>query len=280
VEIHDLAQTLAPPVPRPASPRIDHLSWSSLETYALCPAKYRFRYLEKAPAECIPSALAFGHAFHAAFEQAQQARLEGLGVPEEAALIQAFESGWAEETKDGPPVQYGKDESAESLRELATRMLEALRQGLLQESPGGTIIAIEHAERFRLLEDVPPIEMRLDLLEVRGEELLVTDLKTSRCAWNERKVREQLPQIVLYAHGLLPLAEDLNVKRIVPRLLVVTKSRKPQVQVLEPLASASDARRLKERVVEAWAAIQAGIFVKHDSWACGGCPYRTHCRHA
>ena len=59
-------------------------------------------------------------------------------------------------------------------------------------SPGTgsqTGCCIEESVRFRLLADVPPIEMRMDLLELQDETLIVTDLKTSRSRWNESKAR-------------------------------------------------------------------------------------------
>ena len=35
-----------------------------------------------------------------------------------------------------------------------------------------------------MLANVPPIKMRLDLLELAGADLIVTDVKTSRSRWN------------------------------------------------------------------------------------------------
>ena len=72
------------------------------------------------------------------------------------------------------------------------------------------IISIEHSNRFRLLADVPPIESRIDLLELQGTDLVVSDLKSSRSRWNDAKVLESISQLVLYATGLVPLMKSLG----------------------------------------------------------------------
>jgi hypothetical protein len=102
-------------------------------------------------------------------------------------------------------------------------------------------------------------------------------LKTARSAWNDEKVRENLGQLVLYAFGMMPLVHDLEVKRVVPRFVIVTKAKNPKVQVLEPKATKDDAQKLRHHVADVWAAIQAGVFVKHEGWQCAQCPYRGRC---
>lgn len=275
--------TLTTPAPPPAKapvqvPTFDHLSWSGITTYRQCPRKFAFRYVEQAPAEFTPASLTFGSAFHHTFQHLHQARLTGLPIPSEGDLMDAFDAGWHAETEKGPPVKFGKEETLESLHELAERMVGAYRRHVLEGPHGGHVLAIEEAERFRLLPDVPPIEMRLDLLEIQGEDLIVSDLKTSRSAWNDDKVRENLPQLVLYAHGLLPLIRDLGVKRVVPKFIIVTKAKAPKVQVLEPKATKYDAQKLKHTVADTWAAVQAGIFMQHEGWQCAQCPYKTRCQ--
>ena len=157
-------------------------------------------------------------------------------------------------------------------------MLTAYRGHALQPANTGTqIIAIEHQHRFRLLADAPPIEMRLDQLELAGADLIVTDVKTSRSRWNDEKVREHVPQLVLYAHGLVPLLRELGAERIVPRFVIVTKAKKPAVQILEPKAGQDDVDRLKRMVSETWDAITKEVFVQREGWGCAQCPYRKRC---
>jgi CRISPR/Cas system-associated exonuclease Cas4 (RecB family) len=227
--------------------------------------------------EFTPSSLAFGGAFHRVVEGLQQARMEASEIPSTEALLNDYDQAWNEETAKAPEIQHGKGEDAISLRELASRMLAAYREYAAAQFNSAQPIAIEHATRFTFLPGVPPIEMRLDLLELDGTNLIVTDVKTSRSRWNDLKVREHLPQLVLYSCGLMPLLRELGGTKIIPKFLIVTKAKKPAVQVLEPNASQEDVDRLKRMVAETWDAIQKQVFVQRESWACGQCPYQARC---
>ena len=192
--------------------------------------------------------------------------------------MDSYDRAWSELVADRPRVKFSKDEDASSLRQLAKRMLSAYREHLLASPSGGSqIIAIEESVRFRLLADVPPIEMRLDLLELNGTDLIVSDLKTSKSRWSEAKIADGLPQLVLYAHGLMPLLRELGATRIVPRFVAVTKGKKPKVQVIQPAATQADVARLKKTVAETWIAIKNGVFHRRETWACTQCPYRRRC---
>ncbi len=258
---------------------LDHISYSSVKTYQTCPRKFAFKYIEQVSEEFKPSSLAFGSAFHSAVERVQEARMQGSGVPALNDVLNAFDTAWSNETCSAD-VQFCKEEDAQTVRELAQRMLDAyLTYASLEATlpSQAQIISIEHSNRFCLLADVPPVESRIDLLELQGTDLVVSDLKSSRSRWNDTKVAESIPQLVLYATGLLPLMRELGATRIVTKFVVVTKAKKPVVQVLQPQCSQADVVRLKEQVAETWTAIQTGLFVKRESWACAQCPFKSRC---
>jgi hypothetical protein len=210
------------PVSDPAHPSIrdpvdlEHLSYSGITTYASCPRKFYYHYLEKAPQEFVPAALAFGSAFHRAVEAIHQARIEGSPIPTLEMLLQEYDSAWIEATANGLSVNQAKEEDAKSLRVMAERMLSVYREHVIttaEQSRSVQIIGIEHAARFELLPNIPPMEMRLDLLELTADgDLIVSDLKTSRSRWNETKAQECLPQLVLYSSGLMPLLRSLGAR--------------------------------------------------------------------
>jgi len=184
---------------------------------------------------------------------------------------------WSEQAKDRPEIVFAKGEDRDVQRQTAQRMLEAYLAHLASENSSAQVLGIEEEASFCLAPDTPPLKARLDLLERRGNELLITDLKTSRCRWNEEKVRESLPQLVVYAHAVMPLLRALGAKRVVPRFVIITKAKRPAVQVIEPRATRDDVRRLKELASETWAAVQAGVFPRRESWACGSCGHRQAC---
>jgi len=264
--------------PRIAS-ELDHISFSSIKTYQTCPRKFAFKYIEQVPEEFRPSSLIFGSAFHTAVERVQEARLQGLNLPAVDELLSVYQDAWTRETQD-QDVQFCKEEDKSSLRDLAHKMLTAYVDYAAQEATlpePVQVISIEHANRFRLLAEIPPIESHVDLLELKGQSLVVSDLKSSRSRWNETKVQEAIPQLVLYATGLMPLMHELGANKIITKFVVVTKAKKPVVQVLQPQCSQDDVVRLKQTVSETWSAIQTGLFVKRESWACQQCPFKGRC---
>ncbi|GMV84080.1 MAG: hypothetical protein AMXMBFR7_52640 [Planctomycetota bacterium] len=263
--------------PRPFPVQMDHLSWSSLSTYRQCPRKFAFRYVEFAPEERCSAALPFGGAVHAAFEALHQARLEGAALPVVDELIARYESAWTERASGGPELVFGKGEDATSLKDTAGRMLHAYRSHIERQAVGARVLAIEHAERFDLLPETPPVVARVDLIEVEGQALVVTDTKTSKARWSEAQLLEHRPQLVLYAYALVGMRRALGLRRILPRFEVITKGKRPAIQCLEPRVSREDAVRIRSDVSVTWAAIAARAFPRRESWACTACPYRHAC---
>lgn len=268
----------APPEPTLAPHDLDHISYSSLKTYQTCPRKFRYKYLDQTPEEFVPASLIFGGAVHRAIEAVHEARIQAKPIPELETLHECYQEGWKETLSQNPEIQFGKDDNEQTLADLASRMLSAYRDHAIQAEDGGTqIVAIEQANRFKLIADVPPIESRIDLIELNGTDLIVTDFKTSKSRWNDAKALESLPQLILYANSTLSLVKELEVKRLVPQFVVITKAKKPAVQVLRPTASQADVDRLKQDISDTWTAIKAGIFVKRESWACSQCPFKGCC---
>lgn len=267
-------QTAGTVVPTPLLP---HLSWSGIESYKMCPKKFEFRYIANAKEERTAASLAFGGSIHRALEEIHQRRMEGRPAPAHAELVDFYQSTWQEAVKDAPEVVFSKDEDAGTLLDLAGRMLAAYLEHLQGEEPGRQTIGIEHEAHFKLVPDSPPIKARVDLVEIVGEALVVTDWKTSKSRWNVAKAAERLGQLVVYSYALLPMLKALEVSRVVPRFVVLTKAKTVKIQVLEPKASQTDAARFKDSVAETWAAVQAGIFPRRESWACSSCPFRTAC---
>lgn len=69
-----------------------YLSWSQIETYRSCPAKYRFRYIDRIPEKTVFAALVFGGGVHAAVQLHFEELLAGQPAPGLDTLLDAF---WA-----------------------------------------------------------------------------------------------------------------------------------------------------------------------------------------
>ena len=265
-----------PSVPLPVV-EMDHLSWSSIQTFRTCPRKFFHKYVRRDPEESVAAALIHGGALHRAVERVHQLRLLGDALPDVEELLHFFDLGMRDGLDRGVPVLFANGETVDSLRELAGRMLAAYLAHVKTEPPS-EVIGIEHGDRVRLVPRAPEVETRLDLIELRGQDLIITDLKTSRAKWSDDKTRENLPQLVLYAHVVLGQLEDLGAKRVVLRFVVVTKGKNPVVQVLSPAVSHDDATRVKQLVSDCWQAIStATAFHRREGWQCKQCPFRKRC---
>ena len=257
---------------------IDHLSWSGVSCFSQCSKKFEFRYLLKAVPAFVPSALAFGQAVHQSIEEVQAMRLQGAPVPELAHLLDVYDNAWKSNVSTVSAVQFSKDENESTLRALADRMLSAYRQHIIDsEDDGAVIIGIEHAARFKLHPDLPDIEARIDLIELHGTDLVLTDYKTSRGKWNDAKAVENLPQLVMYAYAAKPFLRELGATRIVPRFVVISKLKTTTIQTIEPRANQADADHLKAQIREVYRAIQTGVFVPRTGWHCGQCQFKSQC---
>jgi putative RecB family exonuclease len=249
------------------------VSWSALSTFRTCPLKYRFRYIDGLPEESVSSALVFGTGIHTAVEQHYQAILSGGPKPDLDALLFAYRSTWLPHDPDA--IQFGSTESQASLDALAARMLTAFLSSPAA-SVRGRVLGVEEEIRGMLVEGVPDLYGRVDLLTEDADRLVVTDIKTSRGKWSQEQVEDSGEQLLLYSH----LASEISPgKKIMTRFLVLTKTKEPvieeHVREVEPAA----VKRTLAGVERVWRAIESGVFYPAPSvMSCSSCGYRAACR--
>jgi putative RecB family exonuclease len=250
-----------------------YVSWSSLSTFRQCPLKYKFRYIDGLPEESLSSALIFGSGIHSAVEQHFQAILSGAPKPDLDALLFAYRSAWLPHDPDA--IQFGSKETRESLDDLATRMLTAFLTSPAA-SVQGRVLGVEEEIRGMLVEGVPDLYGRVDLLTEDSDSLVVTDIKTSRGKWSAEQVEDSGEQLLLYSH----LASDISPdKKIAPRFLVLTKTREPVVEEHVREVAPGNVKRTLAGVERVWRAIESGVFYPAPSMMnCASCGYRAACR--
>jgi len=275
----DLLPVLTPANTNPANEvarRItgrDYISWSALSTFRTCPLKYKFRYIDGLPEESVSSALIFGTGIHTAVEQHYQAALSGDPKPDLDALLFAYRSAWLPHDPDA--ISFGSTETRSSLDALAARMLTAFLNSPAA-SVRGQVLGVEEEIRGMLVEGVPDLFGRVDLLTEDSDSLVVTDIKTSRSRWSAEQVEDSGEQLLLYSH----LASEISPgKKLKTRFLIVTKTREPVVEEhvrgVEPAA----VKRTLAGVERVWQAIESGVFYPAPSvMNCASCGYRSACR--
>jgi putative RecB family exonuclease len=255
-----------------SAPKRDYLSYSAVRTFQGCPLKYRFRYIDGLPEDCVSSSLVFGSAIHAAVEFFFSQQLAGEELPDLDVLLNVYQQSWRDRAEQD--VRFGKTETADSLHQLADRMLTAFLASDLTKQEG-QVIGVEEELRGELSSELPDLLGRVDLLLETDDAVVVQDFKTSRSAWNECQAEDQSEQLLLYA--------DL-VRRLIPgkqlrlQFAVITKAKAPKVQLLEANFDESKLERTKRVFENVWSAIQSGNFYPSPSpMQCPGCGYRSQC---
>ena len=251
----------------------DYISWSAISTFRTCPLKYKFRYVDGLPEESVSSALVFGTGIHSAVEQHFQAILSGEEQPDIEQLMFAYRSAWLPHDPD--TIQFGSTETRASLDALAARMLAAFLASPAA-SVQGRVLGVEEEIRGMLVQGVPDLYGRVDLLTEDSDSLVVTDVKTSRGKWSQEQVEDSGEQLLLYSH----LASEISPgKTIATRFLVLTKTKEPVVEEHTREVEPAAVKRTLAGVERVWRAIESGVFYPAPSTVgCAGCGYRTACR--
>jgi putative RecB family exonuclease len=254
----------------------DYLSYSQVSTYQACPLKWYFQYIANLPHEQVSASLVFGGAIHAAIEHYYLALMAGEEAPGLEQLVRVFDRAWKADAL--APVRFGKDESLDSLRELAGRMLAAFLQSEAAVV-NGAIVAVEEEIRATYIDGVPDLLARIDLVVLTEDGVVVRDFKTSRTAWGADKLAEAAPQLLLYGDLSAPIADAFGGRPVKMEYVVVTKAKAP---VVETLPVEPDAHRLTQgrRIIErVWESMKAGhVYPNPSPLNCSGCPFQRACR--
>jgi putative RecB family exonuclease len=251
----------------------DYVSWSAISTFRTCPLKYKFRYIDGLPEESVSSALVFGTGIHTAVEQHFQAQLAGDPKPDLDALLFAYRSAWLPHDPDA--ISFGSKETRESLDDLAARMLMAFLNSPAA-SVQGRVLGVEEEIRGMLVEGVPDLYGRVDLLTEDSDSLVVTDIKTSRGKWSQEQVEDSGEQLLLYSHLASEIAPGT---KIATRCLVLTKTKEPVIEEHVREVELGAVKRTLAGVERVWRAIESGVFYPAPStMSCSSCGYRAACR--
>jgi len=251
----------------------DYVSWSAISTFRTCPLKYKFRYVDGLPEESVSSALVFGTGIHTAIEQHFQAILSGEEQPDVDRLMFAYRSAWLPHDPDA--IQFSSTETRASLDALATKML-AVFLSSPAASVQGRVLGVEEEIRGMLVEGVPDLYGRVDLLTEDSDSLVITDIKTSRGKWSTEQVEDSGEQLLLYSHLTSEISPG---KKIATRFLVLTKTKEPVIEEHVREVNPAAVKRTLAGVERVWRAIEAGVFYPAPStFGCAGCGYRVACR--
>ena len=246
-------------------PNLDHLSYSSVQTYLMCPESWRRRYIlqEKAP---TATALVFGSAVHSAIESYLRSG---------RALDETWRESWSKQLAQEPEIAWGED-SADSIQADGERMLTAPTVAtFLAEIKGAYDPARERSMERKVELRVPgvpvPIVGYIDIITKDG---VPGDFKTAARMWAPDKAAQEMQPLVYLAALNQEGVHDHGWRF---RHYVISKGARPSCKVFECQRSAAEVLTgLFPTIAQVWRDIQAERFPKVTSgWKCS----EKYCEH-
>jgi hypothetical protein len=120
----------------------------------------------------------------------------------------------------------------------------------------GRVLGVEEEIRGMLVEGMPDLYGRVDLLTEDQNTLTITDIKTSRGKWSAEQVEDSGEQI-LYSKLASEIAPG---KKILTRFLVLTKTKEPVVEEHVREVGPGNLTRTLAGVERVWREIELGAF--------------------
>ena len=248
---------------------INHFSYSQLNTYLMCPLRYRLQYVELIPAAFTTSALAFGSAIHEAVAAFHQQHLLGDPIRPDQ-MLDVYRQAWA--SRNGEEVRFCNGDNEESLQEKAKQMLTVYHESC---DPSVETLGIEEFFEVSIHDAVPPFQGYIDLIE-QGQSgtATVVDLKTAARKLSNGQAHSNL-QLTAYSIGAAALG--FNPDQLTLRLDVVTKTKTPELVRYETTRTEPQRERFCKLVTQVWHAIERESWFPRQDWHCSQCAWAGPC---
>ena len=220
-------------------------------------------------------ALPFGSAWHATIARALYDQGDGH-QPDAGELKATFRHELDRELRqDGPPVLFEGEETEAVIVEIGGRMIQAF---LEQVPRPDNVLGLEVPFSIEAYDPATgellgvPIIGALDgVLEEHGG-TVVLELKSGKKRWSDEKIAHDL-QASVYRAG----AKSRGIPEPEQRLVVTTKSERPQVQIERLVRTDDDELEVMDTAANVLRAIEAGVDHRIRSWRCASCPVAGAC---
>ncbi len=246
---------------------INHLSYSSISSYLMCAAAWKFHYIDKIQTPTSP-ALVFGSAFHNTIEQ-------WLGGKAKS-LTDAWSKEWQKQT-EGQVIDWGTDIP----EELFNKGIDMLtNQDILTEMQN---TFFTHAEmpviETKIKLNIPAVPVPIiGYIDIITSDKVPGDFKTSSRSWTTDKALDET-QPLFYLAAMNQMGFPVDGWRF--RHYVFVKTKTPKLQVFEHVHNPGQIMWLFGMIRKVWKGIEAGVFPENPStWKCNPryCEYWPICR--
>ncbi len=253
---------------------LNHLSYSSLSAYQLCPKSWEWKYSKGIKAPPSPS-LVLGSAFHSTIEAQLRAQVAG----EQFEPAQGWNTAWLQALEKGE-INWGEESPEQTYNQGLRLVAHPDSQKLIQSiSPAygeDGKLCVEKYIELRVPGVPIPIIGYIDVIETSG---VLADFKTSARSWNADKAKGEL-QPLFYLAALSQAGYKAN-PLYQFRHYVWLKLKTPQVQTFTTQHDLGRLFWILQTIREVWQGISAGVFPPNNStWKCSPkwCDYYNICR--
>jgi len=253
-----------------------HITYSEVTTYQACPAKHYFQYVEKAPPERLSATMLLGTCIHAAIEHLFNARMAAEPLPTVDQLIETFRAKWNAESKD-IWVEFASGQDRETC-EITGRTMLTTFLASDQVFADAEIVGVEESFKVKLMDELPDLAGRVDLVTYDGKTVTITDFKTARSIPDGEYDQGPVEQLLLYSEGCRPIAEQLNAK-LKLQFVYISKGKEPKIQAIEVKPDIHRACRTKLIALSVFEAMQRRtVYPSPSPINCSGCPFKSRCK--
>lgn len=252
---------------------IEHLSFSSISNYLICPKSWKYKYLDRIPTKTSP-ALLFGSAWHGLVESIV------TGNVDPARKRDHFKADFEERVSQAEAnggIEWGNETPATMIN-MAYRWLASseIKNGIetvkvLRDENGPAI------ER-KITVNVPGVPVPvIGYIDVITEDGVCGDFKTSAKSWSDKQASDSL-QPLFYLAGLRQEGIPVEMKF---RHYVFVKTKEPKFQMIETRYDPMRLLFLFGLIKNVWDAMDRGAYFENPgSWKCaeGNCEFWKICR--
>jgi len=258
-----------------------HFSYSQLNTYLICPAKYGHSYVWGTPPETKPVALSFGRAIHKAAETLYRALKDTGEIMPVDQVITTFEMVFDNDIKSTEvELTLKEGETIGSLREQGIELVKLFHKEIRPQKIAGVEVpfSISVPDLLNGGGDLPiKLVGYFDLVE-RDEQgtYLIAELKTGSQRFSSTRLQFDLqPTVYSFAMSRMRLATSEN--SCLVRFDLLLKTKKPAFEHYFVTRNEADHNRLIHLINHILRAIEFRVFYRNTSWACDGCQFKKAC---
>ncbi len=259
---------------------LEHLSYSSISSYLMCPRAWRFHYLDQIETP-TSAALVFGSAFHNALEDYIACKAKG-SIP---GLLTFWQQDWEQQLERNTECGIAwNGDTPEKMNNLGVKMFSDPDTIALVDSLQPLVIEEQVQIERKVTLTVPgvpiPVIGYIDLIEQDG---VPADFKTSARSWSQSQADSEM-QPVFYLAALnqsgyqFPELVDCD---FIFRHYVFVKTKTPKVQIWDSTRSVGDLFWLFGLISDVWKGIEREVFPPNPgTWKCSPkyCEFWGICR--